>query len=265
MDGKESWNAGVETMEGVGLRIMSLNVAHGRGLMPVGFGSKKMFRRNLERIAEHIASHSPDIVGLQEVDERATATGRFNHLDLIAELAGFEHQAHAVHSGENGIPIKGRYGTALLSRHPIVRERSFRFGTSVIDWKGALEATVSVGDSHMRAVSVHLDFLRPSVRRRQTEMLAEWLKAGEHPVVVMGDFNCSLRGREDALRTLAEALELETHECRRPASHTFPSISPKRRIDYIFAGNGAKVEHYETHRVRLSDHLPVVARVRLPG
>ena len=66
----------------VRLRLVTFNIAHGRGLNPVqGTTSARKLRVNLRRIAALLARLAPDIVALQEIDERSRWAGNFDHLD----------------------------------------------------------------------------------------------------------------------------------------------------------------------------------------
>ena len=47
--------------------------------------------------------------------------------------------------------------------------------------------------------------------------------------------------------------------------HTFPADKPNRKLDYVFVGDGFEVVSVEVIRKAgdISDHLPVVAKIRL--
>ena len=57
------------------IRIVTFNIAHGRGLIPIqGFNSTAGLRRNLKKVADLILRLHPDIVALQEIDQRSRVT-----------------------------------------------------------------------------------------------------------------------------------------------------------------------------------------------
>ena len=66
-------------------RILTLNIAHGRGLSTYqGFYGTRGIERNLLRIARLLLREQADIVALQEVDR---GVGRTDRRDLIKELS----------------------------------------------------------------------------------------------------------------------------------------------------------------------------------
>src|SRR5215203_468511 len=87
------------------LRVMTYNIHVGVGM------DKKL---DLQRIADVINHERPDLVGLQEVDRNAKRT---EGKDEIAELAAMTrmHFAFAPNLDYQG----GKYGVAILSKHPI--------------------------------------------------------------------------------------------------------------------------------------------------
>lgn len=63
------------------LRILTFNIAHGRGLsLYQGWHREGTIRRNLDAIAQVIRSSQADIVALQEVDQSSHWNA---HLDLL--------------------------------------------------------------------------------------------------------------------------------------------------------------------------------------
>ena len=58
------------------LRLVTFNIAHGRGLNPIqGMTSPRRLRLNLRRISELLGRLEPDVVALQEIDERSRWAG----------------------------------------------------------------------------------------------------------------------------------------------------------------------------------------------
>jgi len=54
------------------LRIITLNIAHGRGITPIqGITSSRKIRVNLRKIASLLTNVDPDIVAFQEIDQKA--------------------------------------------------------------------------------------------------------------------------------------------------------------------------------------------------
>jgi endonuclease/exonuclease/phosphatase family metal-dependent hydrolase len=80
---------------------------------------------------------------------------------------------------------------------------------------------------------------------------------------VLGDFNCEWNERKRSLDRLRQELALRPAESTGHA--TFPSWRPLIRLDWILVSEELDFASYDTLPDRLSDHLGVVADVRLRG
>ncbi|MBN1443777.1 MAG: endonuclease/exonuclease/phosphatase family protein, partial [Planctomycetes bacterium] len=89
----------------VAYRVVSYNIRHGRGMDG---------EVDLERTAAVLRRLEPDIVGLQEVDDRVERSGRVNQPEELGRLLDM-HPAFGSFFAHQG----GQYGMAVLSRHPI--------------------------------------------------------------------------------------------------------------------------------------------------
>lgn len=247
-------------------RLFSLNVAHGRHVAAnKPFLRRRTAQRNLQHIADTVRVLTPDVVALQEADGPSTWSGNFDHVATLAEQTDLVDH----YRGEHNPFQLGRFrlssGTALLANQPLQDPSSHRFAISWRDTKGFVTATVAVpalGDVEVDVVSVHLDFLIPRVRRQQILQLAEQLIPRTRPVVVVGDLNCCWKWEPRSMRLLMETLGLEAYEPQAIAP-TFPSARPIRRLDWVLISPELDYSAYHTLPVPLSDHLGVVADLRL--
>ncbi len=237
------------------LRVLTLNTAHGRcrgwhqSLQRHG-----RIREQIDRIADLIARESPDVVALQETDAPSVWSGRFDHPEAIADRAGLLHRVHGAHVT---LP-RLAYGTALLANRPLSDFASHRFRRSPpTPTKGFVVATVDFAGRPLDVVSLHLDFSRAGIRRRQLHDLVHTLRDRANPVVVMGDFNCRWTGREKTLHALCEQLGLHTWRVDADDLRTFHRGNA--RLDWVFASDAIRFDHYETLADEVSDHLAVVA------
>ena len=244
------------------LKILTLNVAHGRADgQHQAFLSTKTIRNNLDQIAEVLVREAPDVVALQEADGPAIWSGNFDHVDYLANNGMFAHSFR----GEHVKGLRLSYGTALLSQLPLDDRASITFKpspptlskgfvTSTVGWPGRPRLEVMI-------VSVHLDFARASVRGEQVQRLVAQLRKFEGPIVVMGDFNCEWQGRETSLRTLAGDLGLHAYQPSADDMATFPGF--EKRLDWILISPELEFASYAHLDDTLSDHLSVVAELRL--
>lgn len=142
-----------------------------------------------ELISRHERLRSPDILLLQEMNERAVA--------IIAERLGmgYVYYPATVHPR-----VKHHVGNAILSRWPISDDRKLllpRLGWFGGTGRAAVVATVAVGERRLRVYSLHLatafevgyggieDQLRTIIRDAAES---------PDPVVIGGDFNSTRVG-----------------------------------------------------------------------
>lgn len=248
------------------LRLLTLNIAHGRAAAThQAFLRTDTTRRNLTATAEAFRHLDADIVALQEADGPSAWSGNFDHVATLARLA--ELADH--YRGEHNPFGVGRFnlasGTALLSRYPLRDTASRRFATYGADTKGYVVGTVELPGRQERGldvVSVHLDPAVSRVRRRQIAMMIEELRERHHPLVVLGDLNCCWYRDPRSMDLLTHTLGLHAYEAfaYRP---TYPSSRPRRRLDWILISPELEFRQYRTLATPLSDHLGVVADLRL--
>lgn len=240
------------------LRVLTLNTAHGRsqGLHQTLQRGHRI-RDNLAAIADVLAREAPDVVALQETDAPSFWSGRLDHAGFIGERAGLGWFLRGAH-------VRGprlAYGTALLASRPIDEGVSVRFRRSPpTPTKGFVVGRVAFGGGAVDVVSLHLDFSRAAIRRRQLVDVVRTVHDRRRPVVVMGDFNCKWRGRDRTLHGLAEALHLTAWAPEDDGHGTFHRSGA--RLDWVLVSRELAFAHHDTLPDEVSDHRAVVADVR---
>jgi len=110
------------------LRLVTFNIAHGRGLNPIqGLTSQRKLQVNLRRIAGLLDQLAPDVVALQEIDERSRWAGNIDHLDYFRVHTRFPHSVFGINNRRTGL-LNLSYGNAVLSRHTIRAAETVVFG-----------------------------------------------------------------------------------------------------------------------------------------
>jgi len=250
---------------GPALKLLTLNIAHARRqAQHQALLKAPTLRRNLEAIADVLAREAPDVVALQEADGPSAWSGGFDHVETLARLAGYPHAFRGEHNPFSLGRLDLSSGTALLSRLPLVEPRSHAFGETWRDTKGFVAARIApenLGGTPVDVVSIHLDFLAERIRRRQVDQLIERFRDSRRPLVVLGDFNCEWGERRRCFDRLGEQLGLRP--ARRGGTPTFPAWRPLVRLDWVLVSPALDFAGYRTLDDRLSDHLGVVAEVRL--
>ena len=249
------------------LRIVTFNIAHGRGLTPIqGLTSPRKIRVNLRRIASLLSRLAPDVVAMQEIDENSRWSGSFDHLDYLRVYAGFPHAVFGINNRRAGL-INLSYGNALLSRHPLLSTETVVFGRRRVGEKGFLFAELDVGGRRVPIVNLHLHSSSREWRLHQLGRLTGWLRekrrtrAAAHwalPPIICGDFN-NPSTRDDATAALWSHLSQYGDYLVRPqVGGTFPSPLPRRMLDFVFLPTACRDVQCTVVRTLLSDHCPVL-------
>jgi len=224
------------------LRVLTYNIHHGEG-------TDEVF--DLERLAKVINDLSPDIVALQEVDNR---TDRASGVDQAAVLGTLCQMHHAF--GQAMPYSNGQYGEAILSRFPIEKTlvHPLPYATGQ-EPRSALQAHLDApGIGPIIFVGTHLCHQSNETRVQQNKRLNQLLaRQNGPPVILAGDFNA--RPGSDPMNALLENGWVDT-------------IAPRSRIDYVL------IRAADPWRVKdvvivdepvASDHDPVLAILEWQG
>jgi len=238
------------------LRVLTLNVGHGRGnASHQALLGRARIRDNLDGVAAVLRREEADLVALQEADAPSWWSGSFDHVEYLSGRAEYPHSFHGRHRDVAQI----RSGTALLSRLPLQETHSAGMWSGALrPVKGYVVAAVEAHGVTLDVVSVHIDFASRGRRRIQLGHMATELRHRGRPVLILGDLNCGWR-REPTLRELATRLDLIAFRPEADGMATYPQARPKRRIDWILASRGVEFRRYEVLDTPLSDHRAVVA------
>jgi endonuclease/exonuclease/phosphatase family metal-dependent hydrolase len=203
-------------------------------------------RAGAEAVAAVVRDQAVDILLLQE-------SGPRRRLRALGAALGM-----VVCGDPPAFPRRRIQNAVLVRPTPGVRTRRLvRFDAgSVLHPRGAL----IVGLDDLTAVSVHLG-LRGTERGRHVERLLEILRGIDEAVVIGADLNAH---PEDAgpARIAASYQDVWTR-AGDGEGRTLPSHTPTARIDYLFASPAAQPLRAWTAGGTASDHLMVVADLRL--
>ena len=248
------------------LRIITYNIAHGRGLsLYQGITRPVRVRYNLLQIARLLRTYKADVAALQEVDFDSHWNGRFDLLEYLRDKGGFRYAYAGVTTQRAGKkPLN--YGNGILSKKPLALCGNHPFGTAHLGEKGFLYAQIDLGAALLPLVNLHLDFRSRTRRLRQLGQVMRFMENAPSDAdkrclspIVCGDFNVSLARRADAVRTLLQFLRKRGDYALFPErGRTFPSVMPARRLDFCFVPAPLQVLSCSVLPSRFSDHRPVV-------
>ena len=252
----------VSTDDRFTLRVMTLNVAHGRGeAFHQLFQKSDTIARNLDEISVMLKREQPDVVALQEADAPSFWSGNFHHVDYLARQASYTSAVNGTHVDGPGLA----YGTALLANTDLRHAESVTFNPDIaLTPKGFVVSTVEwPGQPHVQVdvVSLHLDFSSEMTRRQQALELIEFMRGRNRPMIVMGDFNADWGTSDATVRLIASELALNAYDPDGEGQNTFPYHG--KRLDWILVSSGMEFREYQVVSDTVSDHRGVIAELGL--
>lgn len=264
------------------LRVLSWNVRVFEGMEKT---DSILVKDGIKSVLE---SSGADVLCLQEFSQYDSNGVKKNYIQAVQE-AGYPYFVFLRDYEKASVDY--RSGVAIFSKTPLLNGRREAFTASR---ESIVHADIVIGADTVRIFTTHLQSFRFSradyrniewIKRRgditnpanknilakmkaaiqirgiQAQQIRPLLDSCPYPEIVCGDFNdvpnsyayWHIRGaRRDAFIEKGNGV-----------SRTYVSLAPMLRIDYILCDNRFKVEQYTTANSRFSDHLPVIADVKL--
>ncbi|WP_010273181.1 endonuclease/exonuclease/phosphatase family protein [Paenibacillus senegalensis] len=228
-------------------KAMAFNIHHGVNNANV---------LDLEGIAQVIAEHDIDIVGLQEVDKHYSS--RSDLKDQAKELADMLDMYYVFGANLDRDPVEGperrQYGTAILSKYPIVSWENYHLESFGQEQRGLLEAQIDIDGDILHFYSTHLG-LSTEQRISQANEIKEILQNRTRPKIVTGDFNAQA-GTPEMDVLLGDGTLIDSFRYM-PDALTFPSSGATSRIDFILYSDEVKMYDGTVVQTEASDHFPL--------
>lgn len=228
------------------LRLVSYNIHHGQGMDG---------KLDLARIARVIKKHQPDFVALQEVDNKASRSGKVDQAAELAKMLGMKHVfGKCINLGGGG------YGNAILSKHPILETHVHKL-PSKGEARVALEIVTEVSGKKLSFISVHLDHQSNAQRLSQVQAIEKSLATQKHPILMLGDFNA--KPSSEPMIFLKKFWRVIP---KTGSPLTCPADQPDIEIDYIVSRGftDPKASSYVGEESTASDHRPLFGVVAWP-
>lgn len=160
------------------LTIASYNIRHGADVS-----------MDWSRLAEIIRQSDADVVGIQEVDVGTHRIGGADTVAGLSETAGLPYSLFIPAMRFDG----GQYGTAILSRYPILRSEICPLDAGSFEPRAFGCTTLEMPDgSRLYFLNTHLSYESREQQALQFRQLAEWIiehVPEDSPAVLTGDFN----------------------------------------------------------------------------
>ena len=243
------------------LRVATYNIHKGvQGVGPTR-------RLEIHNLALAIETLDADIVCLQEVRQgNRKEASYFTGWPKQPQAEFLAPEGYEAVYRSNAVTKHGEHGNALLSRWPVIECRHEDMSDHRFEQRGLLHAKLLVAGVTLHAIVVHFGLI-PSSRVRQTAHLKAYIAREiplDEPVVVAGDFNDWAERLDSAF---ARAGLVRAHDGATPLPRpTFPSIVPVFALDRIYTRGFRCISTLVprgTTWARMSDHLPLVAELRL--
>lgn len=265
--------------------------------------SEEHIRQHLDGIAAQLRDAGADVAFLQEVDLAAARSHDIDQGRYLLERLGWRHGSCVVTWERNYVPFpywppsrhygRMKSGQCVLSRFPVTSTTRHRlpqpedspFWRNAFYFHRAVEhVKLEIGKELYDLFNVHLEAFSVDNRMAQGLLLVELVQreAKTPRVIVAGDLNTLPAGASQkkgfidesqadftldtthdivlqGLPTLREALPDLT-------IFSFPADAPTRRLDYVWFGPALTLEEARVLAPPpgpWSDHLPVLARLRL--
>jgi endonuclease/exonuclease/phosphatase family metal-dependent hydrolase len=196
------------------LRVMTMNTQQ---------SNDKFAEKSYAAQLALIRKVSPDILALQETDSTRISLNNNDYVRFFADNLGY-------YSYYGPKTVAGTYGTAILSKFPLLNPRTV-FMYSDKDETGVAEAEVDVGGKRFTIYDVHPDSSDPAMLSFAQTLLDR--SQDKSYVIAMGDYN---------LRDYEEAYQLINSVYSNAWVSVYPSeissdgvdMSGDNRIDHIF-------------------------------
>ncbi|MEF3306581.1 endonuclease/exonuclease/phosphatase family protein [Paenibacillus sp. GYB003] len=233
--------------ENITVKVLSYNIHYGMGVDGVW---------DLKRIGDVLAASGAEVIGLQEIDKHWSARSQF--LDETKWLADYLGMHYAFGANLDRDPLeeggeRRQYGTAILSKYPIIASDNQLITSSPREQRGLLKATINVKGNFIHIFNTHLG-LSPEERAEQTAEIVE-IVGEQNGSIIMGDLNAAPNTKEILILSNA----FRDAFAGSAADYTFPSNAPRIRADYIFHSDDLELGKAEVIATPASDHLPVTA------
>jgi endonuclease/exonuclease/phosphatase family metal-dependent hydrolase len=217
---------------------------------------------NLKAQADVILKCNPDVVVLNEVDNHCRRSGC---VDMTRELGTLTGMVFTQFAGAWLLPPDGMYGNAVLSRWPMKLIGAWHIPATLQEAR-TLTLMQIYAPAPFYAAVTHLNpyrgedsvLVQVEAVRKIAELLAR--NAADHPVMLLGDFNCA--PESDPVRELAKA----GWRLEKPLK-SYPANEPRISIDHIFIRSNDRDMEVADRKVvecnQASDHVPILNNVKI--
>lgn len=224
------------------IRVVSYNIH---------FGTSTKGKPAISTVSKFLNLVDPDILCLQEVDQN---TIRSLFLDQPTKLN--KDLSMKIAYGKTGSVIPGTTGNLILSKFPILSIEN----KILPSWKykrSALKVTLKTPIGKINVINTHLS-LSKEVRKKQIEIIKDWILEDRLPTILAGDFNTTDITELNSLLSFLNDPAIVTNQTD---IKTFKNHKYNSRIDYILVPKTYFIKSYMVPSFHFSDHYPVIVDI----
>ncbi|HYF96811.1 MAG TPA: endonuclease/exonuclease/phosphatase family protein [Patescibacteria group bacterium] len=232
------------------------------------------YKENVERVCGVLKKLDADIICLQELTNGYIKQSHESTWEYIAHMLGYEFRHHE-------IPIikaddQWLQANAIFSRYPIKSKKSLWLHQPVNDkdpvdqCRGYMETGLNINGNLVTVGTTHMSFGIDPEKDGELEKLLSIVETHPEQFILAGDFNATPDSRRISqlakrLNHVGPPFDQNTWTNKPFDFPDFNASTLDWRYDYIFATQDIKVLDASIVNTDVSDHLPVIARVELPG
>ncbi|MDU2591015.1 MAG: endonuclease/exonuclease/phosphatase family protein [Paeniclostridium sp.] len=197
-------------------------------------------------IIDFLRIENADIICLQEVNESAKAGFQVSSLKEDLEMYS--------HFGANVVKLGSNYGLATYSKYKIISQDHI-YLSSQTEQRGMLHTVVRLGFGRkLNIINLHLG-LSEKEREKQLAEVEQFVKTLNDPYIVTGDFNQSnIKINKEVFKDVAIQFNKD---------NVLTYATSLDRIDYMLVSPDIEVDYYDVLIKNMSDHFPIVAKLKI--
>ena len=233
---------------------MSYNIRHGYGMDE---------KQDLSRAGKIIASQTPALCAVQEVDNQCSRSDSLNQTQTLAEEIGMKGVFGKFMDYQGGA-----YGMASFSKLPIRTSNVLKLPDGKYEPRSCIILSIDLSDKHtILFVNVHFDWIQDSIgianRLKQAKTLINYLNDSKLPCIIAGDFNCASDSP-----TMNYFKEEGFHFTNKGTDNLSFQGNQKAEIDHILYRNSESIYFKERSTTLLeaaitSDHRPLISELEV--
>jgi endonuclease/exonuclease/phosphatase family metal-dependent hydrolase len=209
-------------------------------------GLNKDMYPTLFDIIDFLKVSNADVICIQEVNESAKVG--FQVTSLKEELNMYSH------FGANVVDFELNYGVVTYSKFPIKYEDHI-YLYSEKEQRGILHTKVKIGKKNLNIINVHLGLGEEEREIQLNELMKFVEKFDDEPFIIVGDFNeVDVTLDKNIVNDVAKELN---------KANILTISTNMARIDYIFASKNIEIIDYEVLIENMSDHYPIIAKLKI--